>query len=58
METKQQMSLFTGNLMKQVENYAEFASASMQKLDKHVDFEGKSIAEESYNEISKMLYRV
>lgn len=30
----------------------------MNKLDKHVDFDGKSIAEESYNEINKMLYRI
>ena len=30
----------------------------MQKLDTHVDFDGKPIAEESYNEITKMLYRI
>ena len=30
----------------------------MQKLDKYVDFHGKTIAEESYNEIIKMLYRI
>lgn len=30
----------------------------MQKLDKHVDLAGKSIADESYNEITKMLYRI
>jgi hypothetical protein len=27
-------------------------------LDTHVDFDGKPIAEESYNEITKMLYRI
>lgn len=30
----------------------------MQRLDKHVDTEGKPVAEESFNEISKMLYRI
>lgn len=30
----------------------------MNRLDKHVDFQGKPIAEESYNEINKMLFRV
>lgn len=30
----------------------------MNKLDQHVDFDGKPIAEESYNEINKMLYRI
>ena len=44
--------------MKQIQGYAEFASQSMQKLDTHVDFDGKPIAEESYNEITKMLYRI
>ena len=27
-------------------------------MDTHVDFDGKPIAEESYNEITKMLYRI
>lgn len=30
----------------------------MQRLDTHVDFSGKPIAEESYNEVNKMLYRI
>ncbi len=30
----------------------------MNRLDQHVDFTGKPIAEESYNEINKMLYRI
>jgi hypothetical protein len=58
MEAKHEMSKFTENLMKQIQGYAEFASNSMNRLDKHVDFQGKPIAEESYNEINKMLYRV
>lgn len=52
------MSLFTDNLIKQVQGYAEFTSGNLQKLDKFVDFHGKSIAEESYNEVNKMLYRI
>jgi hypothetical protein len=58
METKHQMSLFTDNLMRQIQSYAEFTSGNLQKLDKYVDFHGKTIAEESSNEISKMLYRI
>ena len=58
METKHQMSIFTDNLMKQIEGYAEFTSGNLQKLDKYVDFNGKAIAEESYNEIVKMVYRI
>jgi hypothetical protein len=58
METKHQMSLFTDNLMKQIQGYAEFTSGNLQKLDKYVDVHGKQIAEESYNEINKMLYRI
>ena len=58
METKHEMFLFTDSLMKQIQGYAEFASQSIQKLDTHVDFDGKPIAEESYNEITKMLYRI
>lgn len=30
----------------------------MQRLDTHVDFSGKPIAEESYEEINKMLYKI
>lgn len=30
----------------------------MQRLDQHVDAKGKPIAETSYNEITKMLYRI
>ena len=52
------MSIFTDNLMKQIEGYAEFTSGNLQKLDKYVDFNGKAIAEESYNEIVKMVYRI
>ena len=44
--------------MKQIQGYAEFTSGNLQKLDKYVDFHGKSIAEESANEINKMLYRI
>ena len=58
MESKHQMSLFTDNLMRQIQSYAEFTSGNLQKLDKYVDFHGKTIAEESSNEISKMLYRI
>jgi len=30
----------------------------MNKLDQYVDFKGKAIAEESFNEVNKMLYRI
>lgn len=30
----------------------------MQRLDTHVDFTGKPIAEESFEEVNKMLYRI
>lgn len=30
----------------------------MNKLDQYVDFNGKAIAEESFNEVNKMLYRI
>jgi hypothetical protein len=52
------MALFTDNLMKQIQGYAEFTSSNLQKLDKYVDIHGKSISEESYNEVNKMLYRI
>ena len=58
METKHQMSVFTDNLMKQIQSYAEFTSGNLQKLDKFVDVHGKQIAEESFNEVNKMLYRI
>jgi len=58
METKHQMSIFTDNLMKQIQGYAEFTSSNLQKLDKYVDHNGKPLAEESYDEINKMLYRI
>ena len=58
METKHQMSLFTDNLMKQIQGYAEFTSGNFQKLDRYVDSNGKMIAEESHNEINKLLYRI
>lgn len=58
METKHQMSIFTDNLMKQIQGYAEFTSGNLQKLDRYVEKSGKPIAEESYNEINKMLYRI
>lgn len=58
MDTKHEMFAFTHSLMKQIQDYAEFASTSMQRLDKHVDREGKPIAETSNNEINKMLYRI
>ena len=45
METKHQMSLFTDNLMKQIQGYAEFTSSNLQKLDKYVDHHGKPLAE-------------
>lgn len=44
--------------MKQIEGYAEFTSSNFQKLDKHVDIQGKPIADESFNEINKMLFRI
>lgn len=52
------MSLFTDNLMKQIQGNAEFTSSNLQKLDKFVDHQGKPLAEESYDEINKMLYRI
>lgn len=58
METKHQMSLFTDNLMKQIQGYAEFTSGNLQKLDRFVDHNGKPIAEESADEINKLLYRI
>ncbi len=58
MEKKHQMSLFTDNLMKQILNYAEFASTSLDKLDQHVQPVGKSILSESSNEVQKMIYRI
>ena len=58
METKHSMSLFTDNLMKQIQGYAEFTANNLQKLDKFVDHNGKPIAEESFDEINKMLYRI
>lgn len=58
METKHQMSLFTDNLMKQIQGYAEFTSGNLQKLDRFVEHGGKSLAEESSDEINKLLYRI
>lgn len=58
METKHQMSLFTDNLMKQIQGNAEFTSSNLQKLDRFVEHGGKQIAEESYDEINKLLYRI
>lgn len=58
MEVKEEMSKFTDNLMKQIQEYAEFTSTSLNKLDQHVDPAGQSLAEESYNEVNKMLYRI
>lgn len=58
METKYEMSIFTDSLMKQIQNYAEFASNSIQKLERHVDAGSRSLAVESYNEVSKMLFRL
>lgn len=58
METKHQMSIFTDSLMKQIQGYAEFTSSNLQKLDRFVDHNGKPIAEESADEINKLLYRI
>lgn len=58
MEIKHQMSIFTDSLMKQIQGYAEFTSGNLQKLDRFVDHNGKALAEESYNEVVKMLYRI
>ena len=58
MEVKEEMQRFTDKLMKTIQEHAEFTSNSLGKLDQHVDFNGKALAEESFNEINKMLYRV
>ena len=52
------MSRFTDKLMKTIQEHAEFTSNSLGKLEQHVDFNGKALAEESYNEVNKMIYRV
>ena len=58
MEVKEEMQRFTDKLMKTIQEHAEFTSSSLGKLDQYVDFNGKALADESYNEINKMLYRV
>lgn len=58
METKHEMSLFTDSLMKQIQDYAEFASAGLHKIENNLDTNGQKIAHESYVELSKMLYRI
>jgi hypothetical protein len=52
------MSLFTDNLMKQIQGYAEFTGSNLQKLDRFVEHGGKPLAEESADEINKLLYRI
>lgn len=52
------MNAFTEKIVRQIQENADVTSIMIQKLDSHIDNRGKPVADETLNEIRKMLYRI
>lgn len=58
-QRKEQINIFTEELMKQVEAFALQTQGQLGKLDQFVEGDdGKQLLDESNNEVQKMLYRI
>ena len=53
LETKSQMNLFTDELLKQIEGYGIVSSQGLERLDQYIEHQGKTLADDSQNEIQK-----
>ena len=58
MFTKQHLNTFTEKVVRQIQEASEISSMNLQKLDAHVDTKGRPIADETLNEIIRVLHRI
>jgi len=58
MYTKQHLNNFTEKIVRQIQESSEVSSMNLQKLDNHCDAQGRPVADETLNEIRRVLYRI
>jgi len=58
METKKEMSKMTDHLMTQIDEHTKQTKQKLESLDLYVQDQGKVIIDDSFNEISKMRYKI
>lgn len=58
MESKKEMSKLTDQLMKQIDEHTTITEKKLEKLDQHVNDQGKILNNESINEVKRMQFRI
>ena len=58
MESKKEMSKLTDNLMKQIDEHTMITEKKLEKLEQHVNDQGKILNNESINEVKRMQFRI
>jgi len=58
MESKKEMSKLTDLLMKQIDEHTIITEKKLEKLEQHVNDQGKTLNNESINEIKRMQFRI
>lgn len=58
MYTKKHFNYFTEKIVRQIQESSEVSLMNLQKLDNHLDEEGRNISEETLNETKRILHRI
>ena len=58
MYTKKHFNYFTEKIVRQIQESSEVSLINLQKLDNHLDVEGRAISEETLNETKRILHRI
>ena len=58
MYTRQHFNYFTEKIVRQIQEASEVSLINLQKLDYHLDAQGRPIADETLNETKRVLHRI
>ena len=58
MYTKKHFNYFTEKIVRQIQESSEVSLINLQKLDNHLDEQGRQISDETLNETKRILHRI
>lgn len=58
MYTKKHFNLFTEKIVKQIQESTGLSLINLEKLDSHLDRQGRDLGEETLNETKRILHRI
>lgn len=58
MYTKKHFNYFTEKIVRQIQESSEVSLINLQKLDNHLDEQGRHVSDETLNETKRILHRI